>query len=95
VKTHAVVVVIIWCATCIVESEVFEFFVRARKRNVSAHLEVPVKIYIMGTTDEPPVFEETVYRFHVLEGGAVSSTVGTVTAQSNGSIVYRSVMGIN
>lgn len=69
----------------------FEFFVRAKKRNTSAHLEVPVKIYIMGAADLPPAFDRDLYRFSILEDCAVSTVVGTVSAQSNGSIVYRFV----
>lgn len=69
----------------------FEFFVRAKKRNTQVHLDVPVKLYIMGAGDLPPVFDEDLYRFSVLEDCVVSTVVGSVSAQSNGSIVYRFV----
>jgi len=70
---------------------VFEFFVRVKKRNTSAHVELPVKIYVMGAADLPPAFDRGLYRFSILEDSAVSTVVGTVLAQSNGSIVYRFV----
>jgi len=70
---------------------VFEFFVRAKRKNSAAHLDVPVEIYIMGAADQPPVFEQTVYRFNILEDSALSTVVGSVSAQSNGSILYRFV----
>lgn len=76
---------------CVVETKVFEFFVRAKKRDAVAHVEVPVEIYIMGAADQAPVFETNIYRFSVLEDCAVSTSVGLVSAQSNGSIVYRFV----
>lgn len=69
----------------------FEFFIRAKNRNSLAHLDVPVEIYVMGAADEPPVFEHSLYRFSILEDSAVSTVVGTVSAQSNGSIAYRFV----
>lgn len=69
----------------------FEFFVRAKKRDSAVHLDVPVEIYIMGAADQPPVFEQTVYRFNTLEDCATSTVVGTVSAESNGSILYRFV----
>lgn len=67
----------------------FEFFVRAKKRNMSTHLDLPVKIYVMGAADLPPLFDRDTYRFQILEDCAVSTMVGSVSAQSNGSIVYR------
>jgi len=76
---------------CVVENEVFEFFIRAKNRNTLAHLDVPVEIYIMGAADEPPAFDHSLYRFSILEDCAVSTVVGTVSAQSNGSITYRFV----
>jgi len=76
---------------CFLESEVFEFFVRAKKRNLAAHLDVPVEIYIMGAADEPPEFEQTVYRFNIHEDCALSTVVGSVSAESNESILYRIV----
>ena len=69
----------------------FEFFVRAKKRNSSSHVDVPVEIYVMGAADQPPVFEQTVYRFNILEDCAMSTVVGFVSAESNGSILYRFV----
>jgi len=70
---------------------VFEFFIRAKNKNTLAHLDVPVEIYIMGAADEPPVFDQALYRFSIVEDCALSTVVGTVLAQSNGSIVYRFV----
>lgn len=64
---------------------------RAKKRNAVAHLDVPVEIYIMGSADQPPVFSQNVFRFSILEDSAVSTVVGTISAQSNGSITYRFV----
>ena len=69
----------------------FEFFVRAKKSNSLAHIDVPVEIYIMGAADQPPVFERDLYRFSVVEDCAVSTAVGSVLAHSNGSIMYRFV----
>jgi len=65
--------------------------VRAKKRNAVAHFDVPVEIYIMGSADQPPVFSQNVFRFSILEDSAVSTLVGTISAQSNGSITYRFV----
>ena len=76
---------------CIAENEVFEFFVRAKKSNASAHLDVPVEIYIMGAADVAPAFDRGLYRFSILEDCAVSTVVGTVSVQDGGNIVYRFV----
>ena len=71
------------------ESEVFEFFIRAKNRDTLAHVDVPVEIYVMGAEDQPPTFDRELYRFSVLEDCAVSTVVGTVSARSNASITYR------
>ena len=64
---------------------------RANKRDSAAHLDVPVEIYVMGAADVPPVFQQAVYRFNILEDCVLSTIVGSVSADSNETISYRFV----
>lgn len=65
---------------------------RAGKSSLSATTSVVV--YILDENDNVPIFNQSMYTFHVLENAAKSHVVGLVTATDedagpNGMVTYR------
>jgi len=59
--------------------------------NSQRHADVPVEIYVMGAADRPPVFDQELYRFNIVEDSPPGTTVASVTAHSDVSINYNIV----
>ncbi|GLV44546.1 kugelei [Carabus blaptoides fortunei] len=74
------------------ESQVFQFFVRARDGGKPAlYSDVPVNVLIMAPTDQPPIFEKRVDKFFFPENSQPGTVITKLKMVSNISVTYRIV----
>lgn len=76
------------------ENEMFQFFVRATDGGVpSMHADVPVDVYIMASSESPPVFEKKDRELFLSENSPPGTVISRIKLSSNFSAKYRIISG--
>lgn len=72
------------------ENQMFQFFVRAHDGGLpELHSDVPVNVYVMASTEIPPIFEKKDRNWSILENAAPNTLIGRVLIVNNVSANYR------
>jgi protocadherin Fat 1/2/3 len=72
------------------ENQMFQFFVRALDGGMpELHSDVPVNVYVMAPSENPPLFEKKERSWSIMENAAPGTLIGRLLIANNVSANYR------